>query len=175
MKTLSSEVIHKNPWWNYKHDEYELPGNKIGNYYYAETRGVSMVIPRLANGRYFLVRQFRYLAQRDSWEFPGGGLKEGQTPEAAARAELFEEAGLEATLLTLLGETEPSNGFIKDRTYSWLAEVTPMAINQPDMTEVFTATKAVTAVEFDQMLLEGEIWCGQTITAWYLAKAKGLV
>ncbi len=175
MKTLSSEVLHANPWWEYKHDEYELPDNKIGNYYYGATRGVSMIIPRLPDGRYFLVRQFRYLTQRDSWEFPGGGLKEGQTPEAAARAELLEEAGLEATSLILLGETEPSNGFIKDRTYSWLAEVTPAAANQPDITEVFTATKIVTAAEFEQMLVSGEVWCGQTITAWCLAKVKGMV
>lgn len=175
MKTLSSEILHKNPWWEYKHDEYELPGGKIGNYYYAETRGVSMVIPRLPDGRYFLVRQFRYLTQRNSWEFPGGGLKEGQSAEDAAKAELSEEAGLAPQSLIFLGQGEPSNGFIKDQTHFWLADVVSLAHNQPDSTEVFTQTKAVTAAEFEAMALAGEIWCGQTLTAWCLAKLRGLV
>lgn len=176
MKTLSSKVLDKNPWWEYKHDEYELPGGKVGNYYYAETRGVSMVVPRLPDGRYFLVQQFRYLTQRLSWEFPGGGLKDGQTPEAAARAELLEEAGLEPRTLVFLGQGEPSNGFIKDQTHFWLAEVSGLqAKNQPDTTEIFTATKTVTAAEFEAMVVAGEIWCGQTLTAWCLAKVRGLV
>lgn len=175
MKTVSSEILHKNPWWEYKHDEYELPGGQIGNYYYAETRGASMVIPRLPDGRYFLVKQFRYLAQRDSWEFPGGGLKAGQTPEDVAIAELSEEAGLGSQSLVFLGQGEPSNGFIKDKTHFWLAETALLGSNNPDMTEVFTETKAVTAAELEAMVLTGEIWCGQTITAWCLAKLRGLV
>lgn len=175
MKTLSSEILHKNPWWEYKHDTYELPGGDVGNYYYAETRGVSMVIPRLADGRFFLVKQFRYLTQRESWEFPGGGLKFGQTPEGAARAELQEEAGLEAKSIVLLGEIEPSNGFIKDQTYLWLAEVEYVVARKPDESEFFSEFKAVTALELDRMVAVGEIWDGQSLSAWCLAKAKGLV
>ena len=36
---------------------------------------------------------------RTEWNFPGGGIRRGETPEAAARRELVEEIGLAAPVL----------------------------------------------------------------------------
>ena len=46
--------------------------------------------------RLLLVRS----SYRAEWNFPGGGVRRGETPEAAARRELAEEIGLDAPVLS---------------------------------------------------------------------------
>lgn len=41
---------------------------------------------------------------RSEWNFPGGGIRPGEAPEAAARRELAEEIGVAASVLAPAGE-----------------------------------------------------------------------
>ena len=42
----------------------------------------------------------------DAWQMPQGGIDEGETPEAAAFRELYEETGIHYSKVRLLGETQ---------------------------------------------------------------------
>nr|WP_321984878.1 NUDIX hydrolase [uncultured Lichenicoccus sp.] len=53
-------------------------------------------------GRDLLLLRSSY---RSQWNFPGGGVRNGETPEAAARRELMEEIGLSAGPLQASGVT----------------------------------------------------------------------
>ncbi len=61
------------------------------------TLGVRVMLVK--DGQVLLVRH-TYI---DGWYFPGGGLKRGETLEAAARREVREEAGVEAGKLEWVG------------------------------------------------------------------------
>lgn len=45
-------------------------------------------------GSILLVRQYRLLIDRVSFEVPGGAIDEGETPEQAAIRECFEDTGV---------------------------------------------------------------------------------
>jgi len=90
-KRISKSVVHKNPWWQYCRDQIELPSGKPGEYYYALTEGSSMVVPVAVDGKLLLVRQYRYTGNRDSIEFPCGGLKKGMTYDENAKNELLKK------------------------------------------------------------------------------------
>jgi len=54
------------------------------------------------SGNVLLVRR-RFAPMEGTWAFPGGFLEVGESPEDAARREVFEETGLRVRLAGLLG------------------------------------------------------------------------
>ena len=54
------------------------------------------------DGLVLLVRQYRFLIDRLSWEVPGGRIDEGETPIQAAARECLEETGLACNNLETL-------------------------------------------------------------------------
>lgn len=95
--------------------------------------GVS-VIARDATGRIMLVR---HSYGPHAWYFPGGGVRRGETPEAAARRELVEETGCRLAQLTLVGvlEEELSGAPHRAHIFEGVTGDTPM----PDGREVVEA------------------------------------
>jgi len=43
-KTVSSEVLNKNPWTEFRHDRFEMPNGYQGDYFYLQTPGGSVTI-----------------------------------------------------------------------------------------------------------------------------------
>lgn len=165
---LSEEILHRNPWWTYKRDDVLLDG-KEGDYYYVDGVNMGMTVPILNDGRIIMVKQYRYLFNRESIEFPGGNKKGEQTYEEGARTELEEEAGYRAGKLEFVGECAPYNGISDEITKVYLARDLKKTKSRPDETEEFEILFKTTE-EIDKMIEAGEIWDGQTIVAWCLAR-----
>src|SRR5665213_689370 len=169
LRRLSTQILHKNPWWEYRRDEYLHPDGSPGEFYYAHTLGAVFVIPELEDGRILMLRQFRYLNQRESLEFVGGGMKEGLTHEQAAREELMEEAGFLAAELIPLGWFNPMNGASDEECYVFRARGLVASEARPEVSEEFEPVM-VTLVELDRLIANGEIWDGMTLAAYALYK-----
>ncbi|MBI5731781.1 MAG: NUDIX hydrolase [Candidatus Magasanikbacteria bacterium] len=169
-KKIKTEVIHKNPFWTYKKDTFEVPGlTKPAEYYYVETRGSVVIVPILSDGRVLFIKIYRCLFDKFSIEFPGGGVDAGQSFEEAARAELQEEAGLETEELINIGEFCPFNGVSTEICRIFLArglKKTKAEKNPQEIIEL--APRRFDEVE--DMVKRNEIWDGQTLAAWNLAR-----
>lgn len=172
LKKISEEIIDTNPWWKYKHDEYELPNGGSGNYYYGESTNCSMVIPVLDDGRLILVSQQRYLRDRVSVEFPCGGLELDESPQAGAEREMIEETGYNSTSFIKVGAFDGLNGLFKDTAHVFIADELSK-VSEPK----FDSTEEIEIIyrrpdEFEDMIKRGEIWDGQTLAAWAMARDR---
>ena len=128
-----------------------------------------MIVPITEEGRFLLVRQYRYLGDRDSLEFPCGGLKDGATFDQTALHELVEETGFKPGRLQALGQFNPCNGLIKETCKVYLAENLTYIGARPDETECFELEQ-LTAQEIDALIKDGTIWDGMTLAAWTIFK-----
>jgi len=158
----------RNPWWTYLRDTFRLPDGKEGEYHFVHTNGSSMVIPVLSDGRLLLVNQYRYLAGRESVEFPCGSVKDGSTYELTAAHELREETGYEAESLEPAGTFNPYNGVTDEFCRVFIARHLSFTGGVPDETEEFELL-TLSREEVDRRIADGSLWDGMSLAAWCLA------
>lgn len=167
LKKISEEIIHENPWWQYKHDKYEMPNGQAGEYYYGETSGMVIVVPILDDERIILTLQYRYLEQRESIEFPGGGIGSEADVLESARQELLEETGCIADEFIKVGTFQSSSGLLRDKSHVFLAYIQECGVQQTDDSEEIEIMYR-RPEEIDEMIRRNDIWDGQTMAAWAL-------
>ncbi|MEI8135534.1 MAG: NUDIX hydrolase [bacterium] len=168
---LRTELLHQNPWWEYRRDAYSLPDESEGEYFYIHTHGSAMIIPITDEGKIVIIRQFRYLAQRVSTEFIGGGVKPGKSYEESAYEELSEEAGLIAGEMTHIGGFNPMNGATDEICNIYVARSLKRTTMRPERSEEFEV------IELDYTTLchsiaDGTIWDGMTLAAFALFRER---
>jgi ADP-ribose pyrophosphatase len=119
-----------------------------------------VLIPIAADGRVVLVRQFRAPLDRDTWEFPAGGVDAGESPEAAAARECEEEIRLAPGRVERLGAWFPVPGYCDEEMIfyrvSSLCPPAPDSPHKPDDDEDIEA-KTMTIDEARAMVRRGEI------------------
>src|SRR5438034_9471119 len=99
-KTVSTKPIYQNRWLSLREDLVELPNGRTTIYGVVSCGECVGVLPFLDRDTVLLVRQYRYVAGRTTWEMPTGGAHAGASVEEAAQRELAEEIGYRARRLT---------------------------------------------------------------------------
>jgi ADP-ribose pyrophosphatase len=168
-KKIRQVLEIKNPWWTYRQDDVSLSSGKTGEYHFVHVKGSSMIVPILSDGKIILVKQYRYLADRESLELPCGSVKETSTYDETARHELAEETGYRANDWRYVAEFNPYNGVTDEMCKVFIARnLIPVKV-QHDETEEFEHF-FLFPQEIDAKIESGEIWDGMTLAAWALVK-----
>jgi 8-oxo-dGTP pyrophosphatase MutT (NUDIX family) len=106
-------------------------------------------------GRVLLVRQQRFIVDRDVWALPSGGVEAGESLEEAALRELEEETGMRAATIRHLVSFYPSYGVSNQVFHCFLAEEAEPS-RAPDANEV-DETAWFSPAELQSMIVDGEI------------------
>ncbi len=167
-KKLNQKTVFKNNHWSYNLDQFEIEGGTKGEYHYVHTLGSTMVVPFTSNNKILLVKQFRYLNQKESLEFPCGAIENGLTKKENALKELREETG-KTGRLKYIGEFSPYTGAADEMCSVFIAtDLTDSPLPQ-DETEEFELLQ-YSINEFENLIKQNIIWDGLTLSSWLLVK-----
>jgi len=103
--TPDDKIVFTTPWFQILD---RRPPGMDQPYYAIQSSDVVVIVAVNAQERLLLVRQFRPAVNMMTLELPAGHIEPGETPEDAARKELWEETGHEAGTLELLTKVSPS-------------------------------------------------------------------
>lgn len=155
--------IYDNPWITVHHHEVTTPGGSPGIYGTVHFKNLAIgVLPLDDDGYTWLVGQHRFPLRQYSWEMPEGGGQLGTDPLAAARRELKEETGLEASRWEKVLEMHLSNSVSDERAIAYVARGLSQGQAAPEDTEALRVKR----VKFDdvyRMVLRGEVTDSLTV------------
>ena len=160
----STRSVYQNPWIRVREDVVELPDGATTLYGVVECSDCVGVLPFLDPETVVMVGQYRYVAHDFSWEMPTGGIRAGETEEAAVQRELAEETGYQAGRIQKIASFHTSKSVVAETANLYLAHDLRAVPHEPEATE-FIETRPFSFTEVVRMVRDGEIMDGMTIIA----------
>jgi len=123
---LATRSIHAGRVVRLDVDTIRFPDGSTGELELIRHPGAAAVVPCAtdpADGdpTIVMIKQYRYAAGGPLWEIPAGTLAPGEPPEACARRELLEEAGVTAARLEPLTSIWTTPGFTDEVIHLYMA------------------------------------------------------
>jgi ADP-ribose pyrophosphatase len=158
----STRQVYQNQWISLREDIVKLPDGRPTIYGVVTCSECVGVLPFVDSATVLMIKQYRYVAKRVTWEMPTGGMHRGESREAAAQRELAEEIGYRAEKLTWLSTFHTSKSVVDETAHLFLGEDLVKVALPPDETE-FIEVRPFPLEEVLQMVLRSEITDSMTV------------
>lgn len=165
-KQINTQTIYDGKVVKLIKDEVELDD---GTRSYREIvchHGGACIALKSHEGKYFMVKQYRYSQSEDMLEFCAGKLNEGEDPNDAIIRETEEELGYTVKNLKSLGYMIPTCGYSTEKIYLYYGEADEYVgghLDEDERLDVFTYTLA----DIKKMIINNEIRDAKTICIMY--------
>lgn len=133
-------------------------------YDYLEIKEGVCILP-VKNGKIIMQRQYRYPVRSWQWEFPGGFIDEGESPEEAAIRELKEETGFGVKHIQDLGSFYPSFGSTNEKIHLFFAECGEKGEDMKEPGEEIEVIEMKMEM-FIELVASGAFMHGAGLAAW---------
>ncbi len=168
-QTLGTRRVYQNPWARVDESIVRLPSGRLTLYGVVGCPDCVGVVPLLGDDRVLLVRQFRYVARRDTWEIPTGGVKAGERLLDAAQRELREECGYASGRLEHLSTFHTSKSIVDEVAHLYIGRDLEPYAARADETEQIEVRPFPFGQALD-MVMRGEIVDSMSVIGLLLAK-----
>lgn len=169
---LERKLSYKGRKFNYEVVKLRLPNGAAGEWECIRHPGGALAVPVTAEGKFVLVRQYRFTVEGKLLEFPAGTVEANESPLETIKREIEEETGYRASKWQDMGKFILAPGYSDEYIYAFLAqdliklEIPPQQDEDEDI-EVVLMNES----ELEAAILNGEPIDGKTIACFYLAKA----
>lgn len=154
---LSSRLVYESPWIRVHHDRVLTPGGTEGIYGRVHFRNRAVgIVPLDDDGHIWLVRQYRYVLGRYSWEIPEGGSPFSEDVLETAKRELREETGLVAHDWQTLLRLHLSNSVTDEEAVVFVARGLSQGETAPEASEDI-AVQRLPLAEALRWVMDGRI------------------
>ncbi|MBE1301160.1 MAG: NUDIX domain-containing protein [Alteromonadaceae bacterium] len=176
IETLDSQIVYQNKWLTLREDKIQRRSGNTGIYSVVEKPDFAVIVPVLES-ELILVNQFRYPLKKRCWEFPQGACESRPdiSPTELATNELREETGYQAASMQELGFLALAPGFCEQHYTIFIAKQLTQLDRKLDIEEEDLIYQAFDIEDVEKMILSGEIVDATTVSAFFLAKNKGLI
>lgn len=170
-KVLQQRLFYKGRKFDYEVNRLRLPNGAEGEWECIRHPGGALAVPFTSDGKFVLVRQYRFACQGWILEFPAGTVEAHEDPATTIRREIEEETGYRAQTWTKLGQFFLAPGYSDEVIYAFLAQDLEVLERPPQQDEdEDIAVVLMTAVELEQAILAGEPVDAKSIASFLLAK-----
>ncbi len=166
-KTIKKEVVYDGHIIQVRKDEVELhDGSKADRELVIHPGGVGIAIED-EEGKFFMVKQYRYGQSKTMIEFPAGKKEKGEEPLTTAKRETVEETGYEGKDFIYLGSLVPTPAYdteVIELYYAKQGEYKGQHLDDDEDLEVFK----MSLEEITEKIVSGEIQDAKTIAMTFL-------
>lgn len=168
---LEQRLFYKGRKFDYEVVKLRLPNGVEGNWECVRHPGGALAVPITNDGKFVLVRQYRFTVQGRLLEFPAGTVEPNEDPAETIKREIEEETGYTAQTWQFLGKFILAPGYSDEYIYAFLARDLEKLANPPQQDEdEDIEVVLMTAEELEAAILNGEPIDAKSIASFYMAR-----
>ncbi len=172
-KQQSSRTIFTGKVVKLVEDQVLIDDAKLATREVIQHNGGACIALKNQEGKYFLVKQYRYAQGRDMLEFCAGKLEKGENPMQAVIREASEELGYSVKNLVYLGEIIPTCAYSTEHIHMYYGEAEEYVGTHFDEDERIE-TVPMSYEEIMQMIKDNQIIDAKTMCAMQKIALLGL-